>query len=97
MPFNATTGHVYDEASINVAAPQASGVYGIYTDQAWIYVGESNDLRRRLLEHVRGDNPCITRAQATGFVFELSPSAARVARQNQLILELRPSCNQMLG
>ena len=85
-------GHSWTENSIRTNAPQASGVYAIY-NTGWIYVGESNDLQRRLLEHFGGDNLCITRAVPTGFVYELCDAAARMRRQAALIAELRPSCN----
>ena len=83
--------------SIVSNAPSASGVYAIFNPQAWIYVGESGDIRARLLQHFDGDNPCITRMHPGGFQFELCPAAQRVARQNQLILALTPACNQKLG
>jgi len=34
---------------------------------------------------------------ATNFVFELVNAELRVARQNDLIRQLVPACNQMLG
>ena len=57
----------------------------------------SGDIQARLLQHVRGDNDCITRSGVTHFAYELVAAPQRVARQNALILELRPSCNQQLG
>jgi predicted GIY-YIG superfamily endonuclease len=90
-------GFLFNRASILQHAPSASGVYGLWTATSWIYVGESNDIQRRLLEHFNGDNVLITRAAPTSFGFELSGAFQRVARQNALILELRPFCNQILG
>jgi hypothetical protein len=90
-------GHTYDRPSIVANAPNASGVYAIYGPQRWIYVGESGDIQTRLLQHLGGENACITKNGPTGFAFELSPAAQRVARQNQLIAALNPSCNQRLG
>ena len=87
----------YTRASIVQNAPSVSGVYAIWKQGTWIYVGETNDLKRRMLEHYDGDNACITRNAPTGFGFEVVQAATRVARQNQLIGELKPACNQMLG
>jgi excinuclease UvrABC nuclease subunit len=84
-------------ASIVANAPHSSGVYAIFNAQRWIYVGESNDIQARLLQHFNGDNACITQNAPTGFQFEVVVAAQRVARQNQLIGALNPACNQMFG
>ena len=91
------TGLSYNQQGI-ASAPHASGVYALYTAQKWVYVGECNDIQRRLVEHVATADTYITRLQPTGFMFELvAGDGARRARQNQLILELNPVCNQILG
>jgi len=88
----------WNYASITANAPQASGVYAIFNGQNWIYVGESGDIRARLLQHLNGDIPCIIQNAPTGFQFELvAGQPQRVARQNQLIVALNPICNQRLG
>jgi hypothetical protein len=72
-------------------------VYAIYRPNQWVYVGEGQDIRTRLLAHLNGDNPRITRENPTGFQFEEVAPNLRVARQNQLILVLKPVANQRLG
>jgi len=89
-------GFPWTYASIIASAPTQSGVYAIY-NQRWIYFGEGQDVRARLLAHLNGDNQCITQAGPTGFVFELSPANQRVARQDQLIVELGSLCNRRFG
>ncbi len=90
----------YDAQSILANAPNASGVYAIWgtgDTSATVYVGESNDVARRLLEHRNDQGTCINNANPTTWGVELVDSNQRVARQNTLIGELKPSCNQMLG
>lgn len=87
----------FERLSILANAPRASGVYALFNPQRWIYAGETGDIQARLLEHLNGDNRCITLARPTGFQFELPPAQQRVARQDALILQLRPKCNQRLG
>jgi len=87
------TGHAWSESSIKANAPQSSGVYAIYS-AVWIYIGESNDIQGRLLEHWNGYNACIARAVPTGFVFEVCDLAERVRRRVDLIARFRPLCNQ---
>lgn len=90
----------FTEAGITANAPTRSGVYMIWGTggtNSVVYVGETNDLQRRLLEHRRETNTCIARQNPATCGFELVESVQRVQRQNQLIQEFRPTCNQMLG
>lgn len=87
----------WNRGVIEASVPNVSGVYAIWKPNAWIYIGETEDLRRRLLEHFDGDNRCITQAAPTGCGFELVHPNMRIARQNTLIIECRPICNQRLG
>ncbi len=98
MPWGNPNSYHFNAVSIIASVPAQSGVYALYNANQWIYIGESEDIRARLLQHVNGDNDCITRWAPPSISFELVPTqAGRVARQNQLILELRPACNQRLG
>ncbi len=90
-------GKSFTRPSILADAPASSGVYALFSSKTWIYVGETGDIRARLIQHLDGDNPCISRLNPTGFQYELSLSHQRVARQNALIVQLQPECNQRLG
>ena len=41
-------GHTFDYGTITQYVPNQSGVYAIYNQQRWIYVGEGGDIRARL-------------------------------------------------
>ena len=97
MPWTNGASYHYNQIAILANAPAQSGVYALYTAARWVYIGESGDIRARLLQHLTGDNPLIIAAMPTSFSFELVPAAQRVARQNILIAELRPACNQRMG
>ena len=97
MPFANGDGAAFVAATIATEAPEASGVYGLFNPQQCIYIGESEDIQRRLQEHFKEKQTCIWRNNPTRFRFELCLSPFRVARQKALILELRPVCNQHLG
>ena len=56
------TGLSYNQQGI-VSVPHASGVYALYTAQKWVYVGESDDIQQRLVEHVTTADTYITRQQ----------------------------------
>jgi GIY-YIG catalytic domain len=87
----------YTGLAVGQNAPEASGVYAIANGSTWIYIGETNNIKRRLMEHLNGDNPCILIRSPDRFSFEFHGGLARVSRQNELILELRPACNQIFG
>jgi len=87
----------YTAEAIALNAPNKSGVYVIGQTDATIYVGESNDLARRLLEHEKAQGTCINNATPTRCGFELVAANTRESRQDKLIAELKPICNQMLG
>ncbi len=93
MGFSTALSYRFDEASIRRYVPAAPGVYGIFTKDRWVYVGQSQDLERRLLEHVFGDNPCVQRHSPTSFMFELAPVWQLDSREAALIRELSPACN----
>jgi hypothetical protein len=75
-------------------APRASGVYAIFNNDGWIYVGEAGNIRARLLAHFDVPNACIKRSAPMGFQFELVPAKQRLARKSKLIGELKPVCNR---
>ena len=95
VPFaeNRYRRHRFARESIELNAAESSGVYGLFS-ALWIYIGEADNIRARLLEHFDGDDhdPCIAHHQPTGFAFELIPPADRSRRQEQLIKELLPIC-----
>lgn len=97
MPFTDNTHHAFTETGIAAFAPTVSGIYGIYNNGEWIYVGESENVETRLYEHHRRRSDQSSRIWArnpTGFVFErIVGEQARKARERALIAELRPTAN----
>jgi excinuclease UvrABC nuclease subunit len=92
MPFNRTHAIAFTASNIRSAVPNVPGVYGIFESGAWIYVGESEHLRGRLLEHLADVGHEMHAHHPTHFVYELSDE--RLPRQNQLIRECAPRCNK---
>ena len=77
--------------SVMTDAPEASGVYGLF-NALWVYIGEADNIRERLLGHLHGDLPCLTRYQPSGFAFELVSPAERRGRYEQLVKKYQPFC-----
>ena len=85
--------YLFQRESILKNAPESSGIYGLF-NAFWIYIGEADNLREQLLEHLSGDYPSIARFQPSGFAFELVLPSNRRRRHEQLIKELQPLCNK---
>ena len=94
MPFPKQEKRTFNKAGIEDLTPNQFGCYGIYREGVWIYVGKG-DIRERLLDHLNGDNDCITIENPTHYVAEVTAIAD--GREKQLILELSPVCNQRVG
>jgi hypothetical protein len=95
VPFaeNRYRRHRFERESIELNAPESSGVYGLFS-ALWIYIGDTDNIRARLLEHFDDDDhdPCTAHHQPTGFAFELIPPVDRSRRKEQLLKELLPIC-----
>ena len=73
MPFaeNRYSKFLFQLESILRNAPEASGVYGLFS-AFWIYIGAAENIQARILKHLEGDDPCIVRYRPSGFAFELA-------------------------
>ena len=94
MPFPTQTPRPFTKAAIEVLNPNQNGVYGIFRQDCWIYVGRG-DIRDRLLSHVSGNNPAIAAQRPTHFVTMVTPNDEAIERQ--LIIELAPVANKKIG
>lgn len=93
MPFLKQQARTFSRPGISELNPNQYGVYGIFNQNQWIYIGKG-DIRQRLLDHLNGDNTRILQFRPTGFVAEVISNAD--AREKELCRELQPTCNQRL-
>ena len=91
MPWKNRNSYGFTRDSIHANAPARSGVYGLFAQQ-WVYIGEAEDIRARLLGHLAGDDECVARHRPNGFVFETWPASLRAARRQELVQEFQPLC-----
>lgn len=96
MPFAQQTPRIFNRQNIESLKENQFGVYGLFKQGHWIYVGKG-DIRKRLLSHLNGDNPCITGSGVTHWVAELWTDPQMSTREKVLIAELNPLCNQKVG
>ena len=95
MPFISQTPRPFTKADVLTINPSQVGVYGLFKQGLWVYVGKG-DIRERLLSHLGGDNPCIDRSAPTHWVGEIT-NGDPSARERQLILETNTLCNLRVG
>jgi len=96
MAFIQQVPRLFTRANIEAIGPGQTGVYGIFNQFRWIYVGKG-DIRQRLLAHFNGDKPAILQAGPTHWVDEVLSDPAMSAREQALIIECNPLCNQRIG
>ena len=97
MPFKNHGNRSFTPVSVQKNAPAASGVYGLADARQWLYVGETTDIRAELLRHLQHPDRFLRDHAPSGFTYELSAPASRVERQNQLVFELEPIGNRLIG
>ncbi len=95
MPFCRPFPRSFIPASVYEFAPQTSGVYGISNAKEWLYIGESDDIQTALLERFRDTGSELLTRRPTGFVFEECCAGERQHRQDELVREYSPWCNQV--
>jgi excinuclease UvrABC nuclease subunit len=94
VAFEFTIPHAFSSVSIRAHAPSASGVYGISNARQWIYIGETDNIRERLLEHLAETSTGISRYLPTGFSFEVCDSHSKPKRHSRLVAQYDPVYNR---
>ena len=99
MPFPPQTPIPFTRAGVESLKPRQLGCYGLFAGDQCIYVGKG-DLRTRLLGHLNGDHPCISRYSPTHFMGLITPEqdlTEMYLEERRLIGELSPLCNEKIA
>ena len=94
MPFDRFVPHTFSLVSVQRNAPALSGVYGLSNAREWIFVGETDNIKAALLQHLQEPQATLLGRGPTGFIFEVCASYNRVARQERLMKEYQPLFNR---
>ncbi len=101
MPWNGSYGFLFTHDAIVRNAPTCSGVYALFTPQSWVYIGESDDIQRSLLElkslveHLSEEEVWLWRYPRLAFGYWGLAPHERVECWKSLVQELRPKCNRV--
>jgi excinuclease UvrABC nuclease subunit len=96
MSFSECGARSFTAVSVRKNAPESSGVYGLSNGREWLFIGEANNIRARLLEHLKETDTLLMNRGPTGFTFEECPTCDRILRQNALVRQFEPVCNRYL-
>jgi excinuclease UvrABC nuclease subunit len=91
MPFEQGAPSSFTAVSIQNNAPDSSGVYGLSNSREWILVGEANNIRAALMDHLREAKSVDLARRPTGFSYEIAHPNKRATRKNELARELTPA------
>jgi hypothetical protein len=72
-------------------APNASGLFRIYSPARWVYVGESDDIRQSLFQLLNDSPSWMDRFGPLSFSFERVPAAERAVHQQAAVKALHPA------
>ena len=95
MPFTPQTPRTFTRANVEMLDPNQIGVYGLFRQDTWIYIGKG-DIRQRLLDHLNSDNLCINQQKPTHWV-DVVTGGDPSQTEESLIAEYRPICNKRIG
>jgi hypothetical protein len=73
------------------AAPDVSGLYTIFSPRRWVYIGESDDIRRSLYELLNDSSVWMNRFGPLSFSFERMSGTQRATSKRRLVEELKPA------
>ena len=93
MGWQGTEKFAFGIFTVLEKSPGRSGVYALFSGEKWVYIGSSDNIQVHLLNHLNGPDPCVLQNDVTSFAFEAIPAEVRLVRQQDLIREFRPVCN----
>ena len=97
MSFVECAARSFTAVSIQKNAPDSSGVYGLSNGCEWIFIGETSNIRARLMEHLNEIDTVLARRGPTGFTYEVCLPDERITRQDALVRQFEPFCNRRPG
>jgi hypothetical protein len=90
MALSECAARSFTAVSIQKNAPDCSGVYALSNSREWLFVGDADDIRARLMEHLAEAGASVAARRPTGFTFEICSPGKRDSRRAELVRELAP-------
>jgi cell division septation protein DedD len=80
----------FTKKAILVSAPPTSGVYGLYSHDCQVFIGETENIQGALLRHERETDFTSRHLQPVGFTFESCAAEVRKSKADELIARFCP-------
>jgi len=91
MPWSGSVAMPFTMSSVHLYAPKMSGVYALFAENEWFYVGEADNISKALMNQLRGKKTWEAALDPKYFAFELLTGAARGLRLEKLKSEYSPA------
>jgi hypothetical protein len=93
VPWQRGDYYLFSKFFIRAVVPTESGLFGLYSCNERIFIGEARNLRKTLLR-LHTDMLRLGFTGPTGFTFESCPDASRRARMKELFAEHESSYSE---
>ncbi len=93
MAFEGHGAFPLTPAGILAGAPEESGVYAIHTPTRWVLIGDGDNVRQALFDHLNAPDEPLDSFHPLSFSWEAAAPSERGALRDSLIAQLRPVCN----
>ena len=90
MPWSGSAAMPFTMSSVHLYAPKMSGVYALFAENEWFYVGEADNISKALMNQLRGKKTWEAALDPKYFAFELLTGPARGVRLEKLKSEYSP-------
>ena len=97
MGFDGLPVYAFTPEGIREGAPDASGIYAIFTPTQWLVIADADNMREALYRLLAAPAGCLQSPHPLSFSCEGAPASTRHARLGALIEELRPKCSGSPG
>ena len=83
MPWSGSAAMPFTLSSVYLYAPKMSGVYALFAENQWFYVGEADNISKALMNQLRGKKTWEAELDPKYFAFELLTGPAGLADLNR--------------
>ena len=97
MAFEGLPAYAFMPEGIREGAPEAPGIYAIFTPTQWVLIAEADNMRQTLFRLLDAPTECMQSHHPLSFRCVAVPHSDRHARVDALIAELRPRCKGSRG
>src|SRR5690348_13191077 len=94
MPFKDCVSQELTIDSVERHAPTRSGIYGVFNEHLWLFIGEADNIRSQLLAMLYEGNTFMLSQRPAAFAYEVCSLVERRSRHDQLVGELEPILNR---